>query len=616
MRVGRLCVAGDKNNETGTNSGGLPLRQSGGAQPYKAPRRKLGYALALLAGIYVGGAQAAQAPLNVYGDVGYFYTLSEADGGAQTENTYLIGSLNASAYLWKPWFATFDGGGTISTSSNRTNVVETNTEVLSSRLNLEFLPLSRFPLRLSYTSSDNSVNRLNRDETIADFGQSFRTRDFFAKQSIIGRSGKRLDGWYNWKIRGSDNFGEMEDTNYGLKYDSRSRTQNFYASAIRQVQARSLVDNVSTNTRLDLTHNYFPSDEFYIKSLLNQTRVDNEMSVGNGSFFQQSTTDITQAISFFYWRPVYKPYTMTGGARVLRRAVDLTTAQTDQRSFNANIAANYFINRKTRLTATANVATLESEVNNSLGSKQTLSALYQSDRHLWRGLNYYWYGSAELGNDIQARYETTETRQTGSATLGHSISRQWITGNRSVFRVNAQQSLNQLVEVGGRNDKPLTLVDTATLAWSENRRRGSSYAQLTLMDSRRLTEAGESQFVNFQLSRTMPLSRVSSWGGNVSVQSTRRDLGDGSDISFVTTSTAQLNYQHARLFGIYRLKLRTKLDLLSIANRGGANRKQADWQARFSYMIGKLSTALFLRVVESDSGLGSRMAVFQLSRGF
>ncbi len=573
-------------------------------------------ALGLSMGACVPALQAAQTPLKLYGDVGYFYTLSEADGGAQTENTYLIGSLNLNSYLWRPWFATFDGGGTISTSSNRTRAVETNTEVLSSRFNLELLPLSRFPLRLSYTSSDNSVDRLSKDGAIADFGQSFRTRDFLAKQSFIGRSGKRLDAWYNWKIRGSDNFGEMEDTNYGLKYDSRSRTQNFYASAIRQVQGRSLIDSVSTNTRLDLTHNYFPTSEFYIKSLLNQTRVDNEMQVGNGSFFQQSTTDITQAISFFYWRPEYKPYTMTGGARVLRRAVDLTTAQTDQRSFNANIAANYFVNRKTRITATANVASLDSEVNNSLGSKQTLSALYQSDRHLFRGINYYWYGSAEVGNDISAQYETTQTRQTGSATLGHSISRQWVTGNRSVLRINAQQSLNQLVEIGGRNDKPLSLVDTATLAWTENLRKGSSYAQLTLMDSRRLTEQGETQFLNFQLSRTMPLSRVSSWGGNVSIQSTRRDAGDGSDTSFLTTSTAQLNYQHARLFGIYRLKLRTKLDLLSIANRGGANRKQADWQARFSYMVGKLSTALFLRVVESDSGLGSRMAVFQVNRGF
>lgn len=577
---------------------------------------RLACALGLAMGVCAPMLQAAQAPLKLYGDVGYFYTLSEADGGAQTENTYLIGSLNLNSYLWRPWFATFDGGGVISTSSNRTKAVETNTEVLSSRLNLEFLPLSRFPLRLSYTSSDNTVDRLNKDETIADFGQSFRTRDFLAKQSFIGRSGKRLDAWYNWKIRGSDNFGEMEDTNYGLKYDSRSRTQNFYASAIRQVQGRSLIDSVSTNTRLDLTHNYFPTSEFYIKSLLNQTRVDNEMQVGNGSFFQQSTTDITQAISFFYWRPVYKPYTMTGGARVLRRAVDLTTAQTDQRSFNANIAANYFVNRKTRITATANVASLDSEVNNSLGSKQTLSALYQSDRHLFRGINYYWYGSAEVGNDISAQYETTQSRQTGSATLGHSVSRQWVTGNRSVLRLNAQQSLNQLVEIGGRNDKPLSLVDTATLAWTENLRKGSSYAQLTLMDSRRLTERGETQFLNFQLSRTMPLSRVSSWGGNVSIQSTRRDAGDGSDTSFLTTSTAQLNYQHARLFGIYRLKLRTKLDLLSIANRGGANRKQADWQARFSYMVGKLTTALFLRVVESDSGLGSRMAVFQVNRGF
>jgi len=84
----------------------------------------------------------------------------------------------------------------------------------------------------------------------------------------------------------------------------------------------------------------------------------------------------------------------------------------------------------------------------------------------------------------------------------------------------------------------------------------------------------------------------------------------------LTTLTGRLSYQHGRLFGIYRLKFNTKLDLSSTANRDGGDRKQAEWESRATYAVGMLNTALVARVVESDSGLGSRVVVFQANRSF
>ena len=89
-----------------------------------------------------------------------------------------------------------------------------------------------------------------------------------------------------------------------------------------------------------MTHNYFPTSEFYVKTLVTKTYTEDGSSTPNSSIFSNRTTNTDQLSSFFYWRPGYKPYSMTGGLRTYRRVSDLqNTTDTEQIGVDANVVA-------------------------------------------------------------------------------------------------------------------------------------------------------------------------------------------------------------------------------------------------------------------------------------
>lgn len=597
------------------------------------------FALAMLLGGTAVNVSAQQPSSAVYGNLGYFYGFNQADGGSSMEDSTVVGSIGGRTHIWQPWFADLGAGATFSVGTTQNENISSEAQVTSGNVNLGLFPVSRFPFRLSFHQTERDYDWENRHTNDNSFFRHTRTRSVTLRQSLIGSQGTRLDGWYNVHWRDYNDFNDdnpkydTEDGTFGLKFKHRGKHQNLFINATQQDQDNSDVDKVSKNTVVSLTHNYFPVSSFYIKTLASEAKyeIENKSKFSNQVFQASSDTTNDQLTSLFYWRPEFKPYTATGAVRIHRRNVDFGITESAQDSLNANVAMNYQVNRKTRLSATAavssltiddaddngvNVASDEDNDNNSLGANVGLSALYQSDRYLLKRFTWYWFADAGVQEEVTAQYEDTDNTNVLNAALGHSGSRQWNTGNRSTLRLSAQQSMKETRKLGKIDDESLLLVHTGTLAWSENLRRGSSYAQLTVIDSRDVADKGDNQVANFQLSRNMPIDRLSSWGGNVSSQTTRRDAGDGSTISLTTSSTAQINYQHTRLFGIYRLKFRTELEGTSIDNRTGADRLKAEWEGRLSYRIGKLNTALFLRAMENDSGVGNRMGVFQINRAF
>jgi hypothetical protein len=581
--------------------------------------------LALFFGVASTSAiAAAEGKQAVYGHAGYFYGLSEADGGARSEDSTIIGSAGLRSPLWQPWFGSIDSSLSFSSSTTQNENVSNEAEIVSGNAKLALFPISRFPFSLSYNRTDREYDWTNRHTREDHFFRNTRTQSVTVRQSLIHNSGMRLDGWYNLSMRDYNDFDaartdyDVEDATRGLKLKSRGRNYNFFASYSDQEQDNSDVETSSSSRSVAATHNYFPTQTFYIKTLASQSsyKIEDESDYGDFAFNMKSETTSDQATSMFFWRPEYKPYTMTGAARLNRRNISFDDSSARQNGFSANLAANYQLNRKTRLTATANVSSLDTESSNSLAANQGLMAYYQSDRAIYGEMTHYWYTDAGVQNEVVAEYEKTDSAQSLNANLGHAISRKWNTGNRSTLRMSGQQAVKNNIKVGRVKDESLALVHTASAALSKSHASGSSYAQLTAIDSHDLVEEVNSQVANLQMSRNSSISRLSSWGGNISGQMSRRDAGNGSNISLTTTSTAQINYQHSRLFGIYRLKFRTELEGTSISNRTGADRLQADWEARISYSVGKLNTALFLRALESDSGVGNRMGVVQINRRF
>ncbi len=570
-------------------------------------------------------AYASQAPLRLYGNLGYYYTYTKADSGVEGEAVNYIGSLSASSFLWKPWLATLDMGGTVSATNTSTQSgANQEAEFLSSRLRLNVLPRSRVPLNITYYSSNNLD--LGDVSNVFGLGGNYRTRYLGIRQNFISRGGNRGDIWYNQRIRSTDDLGDLSDETVGFHLKARTSRQNFYTRGSYQTRDSSLVENKTTNGALSLMHQYIPNRDFYIKSLASHAQVDNKQVntvdfQNNGQYVSTAKTRIEQFSSFFYWRPVYKPYTVTGAVRVHQRDQDNATDSLDvtQLGANGNISANYQVTRRFRMTASGSGTVLESDLTSSSGSTQNLLALYQADRIFYRGMSYSWYANGGVGNKVVAQFEDTSLSQNFSLGAGHNVHKRWVTGNRSRLRMNAGQSVREYFATRD-NGSVFSLSHTASLTFSERLTRGSSYAQITAMDARSFGDELETQLVNFQLSRSLPVNRLSSWTGNVSAQSARRMTARTEDRSFfdgfLTTATGRIGYKHSRMFGIYKLKFASRVDLSGTQNRSGGDRKQVDWETRFGYGIGKLNTALILRWLESDSGLGTQSLIFQLNRSF
>ena len=590
---------------------------------------------------------AAPKPVNLYGNLGFYYTYARADGGAQGENNFVVGTLNADSYIWKPWFVTLKLGGTSTASYSTVGENTQENYLLSSRADMRILPKSRMPLSLSFYSNNNLDPNTSDDSFGYDkykLGYDLKTRFFGARQSFIGRSGNQMDLWYQNRLRGAKGIGGLIDETVGAKIKSRYANHNLYVNGTYQVRERNeslfstyvktnefgSLDKTSINRNASFMHHYVPSSQFYVKTLANHTNVNNQTEQTNGSYITDSTTGVNQASSFLYWRPVYKPYVVNAAARAHRRELTNNTTEKydDNIGLNAYVAGTYEVNRRTQLTASVSGGTLDTAISNSISTNQSIQLRYQSDAILYEGFNYRWFSNTGIGNDMgsdklkitdEPESRSIDLSQNLNAGIGHNANKRWVTGNRSVMRTSFTQQAREYF-VTEDFGSIFTISHTGNLSWNLDARQGAAYFQMTAMDTRSFFDNTlEMQILNVQLSRSFPIDRMSAWSSNLSLQSSRREDGDSGKSfvkGFLTVATGRLSYQHGRLFGIYKLKFRTKLDLSATANRDGGDRMQADLEGKLSYHIGKLSAAVVGRLLESDTGLGSRALILQINRNF
>jgi len=590
-------------------------------------------------------------PKRVYGNVGYFYTGSQADGGATTNSSLSTLALNLDSYFWRPWFASLNLGAVSSMSRSEAALNSSSLDLLSTHLNFSLMPRSRYPFRLSFNTSDNVTDWSSGKITMLSLGPEYKTRYLNVRQSIITLSGDRADAWYTQRTRNYAGVKLIDDT-VGAKLKMRGLAYNLYANGTYQSRTNSVSADQTKNKIATVTHNYFPNKAFYIKTqvISSQNDVGTEIyQVGldkyqaNIGMFRERITQTNQINSFLYWRPDYKAYTVTGGLRAYQRVTnnsDIEFQDVIQQGVNANLSGNYRITRRLKLTAAASSFGLYNSGQTdyvTVTSNQNLLLNYRSDNVIYREYQYSWNASGGLTNQVGFKNPrpgldpaapfaasnlsdfSKDYSQTYNAGVAHNLSRSWVTGNRSSLRLNLNQSAREYIRTIGVANS-LGISHSATINWNEAVKKGKFYSQLTLMDTRNINESTESQLLDLQVSRIVPINRLSSWGSHLSLQSSRRisgaDNGPRFGDGFLTAANGRLNYQHARMFGIYKLKFRTRIDYNGTTNRRGGDRMQADWETRLGYNIGKLSTALIGRKIWSDSGLGTGVIIFQVNRGF
>lgn len=567
----------------------------------------------LAMGLLVAPSHAWALPIDVSGSLGYSFRSFDSDRTSSTSNQ-LLGNLHLRSYVWQPWFATFEGGFTLTQDNSNLDDgnqrIDTASSITTGDLTLNVLPESRTPFRLVYQATDSRVDNVTVTNPLIKLsGEEFKTTNLDLRQSYITEQGHRVQARFGTRTWESDNYGDYTDDVMGIDIDYRPQRQRLMLRGNVENIDQSRTGRHQENLILDLDHYYFPNDDFRVDSKASHYNLDSTFD-GSTGLADTTTTKITQASSFSFWRPLDRRWTVSAGARAYTMAGDNSAQASEQTSLGVTAGAFYQYSKHLRFDGSASFANNDVSGANQNLQRQRLGALYQSDMFEIKGFTYGWYGSTGIDNQIDPDTEM----QSVTANLGHDAQKFWTAGPAASLRLSLSQAINGGVGVGD-SDSGLRLDHSASLGWNETVTQGTTLVQLTLSDSRNFGDLDdEQQLINFQLSRYQSLAHRSTLSGHLTLQTVRREFGSYyPNNNTVTSTTGQVTYTHITLFNVPRLRFNSDLRLSQASTAEG--RERNEWENRLDYTIGLVDTSLSLRLFD-DGTQTTRLLYFRVLRRF
>lgn len=558
---------------------------------------------------------AAVELLDLSGSVGYALRTLSGSSNLDTTSNQLRGVVNGRSYIWQPWFATADASLRFTRDSTdfEGGGASTDTSIIGGDLNLNVLSQSRTPFSLTYNASDSRVDVVDLASPLTTLGdKEFQTRRLALKQSYFNEQGDRFQARYDrnkWSARDGDSY---NDDLFGVEMDLRRPQHTLTAKSSFQETERSVLDQHTETTVLNVDHFYHPGRALRVDSMASyydtETRSDRPLNSTNQG---DSATDLAQLSSFVFWRPVDSPLSVSGGVRVFDLDGSTTGNSTQLSSVSATGGLYYQVTKNLRLDANAEVGTNDNGDDSVTASKQRAGALYQADiREIFTRYTYQWYTSGSFQNQDTGE----DTVQTAQVRLGHDAQRLWLTEGWGTFRLSLTQAVSGNQLTGDTEATTERLDHSGSLSWDSYDAVSTTMVQFTLADSHGFGDQEDSQqFANVQLLRSQTLTDRSSLSGNLTVQSVRRDFNDLGDDDTVT-ATGQLNYQQTGLFAVPRLRFLSDLRLSQAATDEGVDR--TEWENRLDYAIGLLDTSLSWRWIDLNSDESYNIVYFQVNRRF
>jgi hypothetical protein len=564
-------------------------------------------------------------PLSVGGAISYGYVYTRA-GDLESQSNILNLNINSSSYIWQPWFATLDAGAGFGLSSSESSrVAESKSTLANADLSLLVFPISRFPFTLTYSISRNEQDTAGgiqfargRESTVQRLGlrQDYTTRDQ-ARYSL----------WYNHTRYRSDTANDFNYNVFGFSMIKKERKQRFNVNAIYNFNKQFDPDRESNNLNVLFNHNYYPSPELGVNSLLGYSRSEAK-SILDGQDSNKTTGNVSQVSSSFYWRPEHRPYVISGGVRFSRSERETT----EVRSANTNATGTYQFSRRVRGTAAVNIGATESGGQQSLTSSQIASLDYGSDQYVILGFFYNWHANIGASNSYsridqpegtqqeQQPLSTTEEGnvQTVSSSLGHAAGRGWALGRNAQLNLNLAQSVTGS-KASDQDEATSSLTHSASMGWNHTAWGGTTLIHVSGSDTRSLhLNENVFQLATVQLTRDQAINRLSSTSGNIYLQVSRtKNIGGQEGADTQKTAAFNLDYTHSRVFGIYGLRFKSRLTSSNlIAEDDTATRGTLDWDNEFHYTIGLLTASLTLRMVQTASEDRTYSMFFRVVRSF
>jgi len=554
-------------------------------------------------------------PVRVWGNIHSAYTTRDFVEGGKTENWLNTGTVSASTYLWRPWFALANGGLTLALDESDFNdQEETSNQYITGNFRFDLFPPSRFPAYLNYSQSRDQLdgNQLNRDTktTELDLGQQYRS----------------LDGMHQLRAELSNNTREdmisRDIEGNQFLFSSSSRIENHSVGA--DIQFNTVEDRIqreqTDSYSLAGRHSYRSDKNFSIENLVSTSEVEND--------FIRSVTDVETAeiSSLLSWRPGDRQdISVTGNLRlsdlVLQQTDNLTTlndesTRQDLATVNLNQGLLYQYSDNLLFRESVNANLTESNDNEVLVATELVGFNYIADRISTGAGEYGW----SVGSTYINEHGDIESSERLNNQFSHSLDKLFLLRDGNQLRTNFTQGFDY-----DRNPTDFdreSISHSFSITWSESTINNQSVLRFLISDLREHEEEDELfQFANLQYTGAHLFDRFTRLSGNLTLQWSNTEDGDDKSRSNVTNG--QLEFTRDRFFQVPRLVFTSRLSLSRqqsetervISEVNEDTDTDESWENSLDYRIGRLSARVDLEFVKAD-GSYDRLFKIQFIRSF
>ena len=554
--------------------------------------------------------------VRVWGDISTLYRAREFDDGDSKATQRLnTASVNASSYIWQPWFALVSGGLTLSEDTSDSSDQESvMTNFLSGNFQFNLFPSSRFPFLFYYNQSRNELDDdfFGREIVTTEYGisQQYRSEDgnnhYLTKFIQNQREEKDLDSFAFESLFFSSNH---QFTNQSINTDILfDRVEN--EGRDEQAESYSLTGR----------HSYTGGVNFSLENLVSTSKVEND--------FLQSASDAetAQISSLLSWQPEGRDdINLTGAFRLsdleFNLSQDSTTGEnlennTGNSTANLNQGLVYNFSERVSISQSANAALVESDGQEEFSASEAVGITYTSDRLFLDAGDYGW----GVGSSFNNQHGDIETTQSLNNRFNHSLSSDFSAQERYDLRTNLSQSLSQDFRTNQDDEKRADHAFSITWAGSSTNNR--SVVRFSISDSRSLDDEDSAfQLANLQYSGSFRFNRHTQLFGDVTLQKSKQKTNGEQSETMV--SNGQLELLRERLFQVPRLRFRSRLKISKqqsenerfIENLKEDVNTDSSWENSLHYRIGRLETQLNLDFIESNDEL-DRLIKIRITRSF
>ncbi len=577
------------------------------------------------------------APVRISGSVSYNLRSTFGDDEAGTMSHLVTTALDASTYIYQPWFATLNGtlGLTVGSSRSRRGALgldnpsvldqgsASKDRFITGSARLDLFPKSRFPLEFHLDRSDSRVDSAlasTFDYTTQNIGFSQRFQPANGAYSLAVR--------YDHREQKSAGASSIQDQ-LGGEFSTRWTNQDLSLSLALSQARREETGERSQFASLVAQHQYRPAKPLSISSTFNATQNSEKSSAFASDF------SLLQWSSVGIWQRESSKVQLSGSARGLL-VRDAVTGR-DVANGGVSLGASYQLNKNVGISASAGANVTRGDGASSQALSANAGVNWQGDSLEFSGFRYSMYAGANGGSSIASGAGGgSQTQSSASVQAGHSIDRSWLLPLQSTLSLSAAQSLSAShISQGGstshgidteenlpRPSSPVMLLQTLGATWSVGGGNRTGYARASYSDSRDVG-GGDAQFqmFNFQLSGNIVIDRNQSLTGDLTFQRSSQGVrtlqgvqSTGVELAGLTpnrqsrsgSAGGSISYTHNRLFGVPRLRFTSRLNLAQdVLREPGAFAQLADretrfWENRLDWRIGLMETQLELRMSQVD----------------